>query len=350
MVKDLAEGLNGVDGIEMSVLACQDKGRGAIEKINGIRVCRASSLGMLLRMPISLDFFRLYGKLAKESDLIIIHHPFPLGFLAYALFTKKKLAIWYHSDIIRQKLTGFLLEPLINYVLKKAQHVFVSNSTIISHSKFLKPLAYKCKILPYGIRIPEYEATPAVRERSELVRNDHGAPLILSVGRLVYYKGFEYLIEAMKSVDAKLLIIGNGPLKESLERQIRDGGLSSRVSIIPPVKDLKPYYYACDLFVLPSVAESEMFGLVQIEAMACGKPVVNTSLRSGVPEVSLDGITGLTVEPKNPGQLSEAINKILGDEGLRRGFSEAALARVRDHFDRDKFLQENRRLFLEIGS
>ena len=348
MVKDLADGLNGKDGIEMEVLACQSKGKGAKENINGIKVYRASSLGTLLRMPISFEFFVMYRKLAKEADLIILHHPFPLSFLAYALFAKKKMIVWYHSDIVKQKLAGFIIEPLIKYAFKKADSIFVSNKNMILKSKLLNPLASKCKIIPYGINIPDYELPPKIEEESGKIKNKYGAPIVLSVGRLVYYKGFEYLIDSMKKVNARLLIIGNGPFKEKLDKQIKDGQLENKVSIIDPVKDLIPYYHACDLFVLPSVANSEAFGIVQIEAMACGKPVINTNLPTGVPEVSLDGETGFTVEPKNSKALATAINKIISDSDLKLRFSQSAKKRAEEFFSLEKFLETNKRYFEEI--
>lgn len=348
VVKDLAQGLNDKNGIEMEILACQKKGKGIIEFIDGIKVYRAASWGTLFRMPISLEFFSLYRKLIRAADLIVLHHPFPLSFLAYTIFTKKKMIVWYHSDIIKQKLAGFLIAPFINYVLKKADSIFVSNKTIILQSKFLRPLSSKCRIIPYGINVSEYELTPKVEKESIQIRNKYGTPLILSVGRLVYYKGFEYLVESFKKINAHLLIIGDGPLKENLEEQLKVNNLKKKVSIIDPVEDLVPYYYACDVFVLSSVANSEMFGLVQIEAMACGKPVINTNLPTGVPEVSLNNETGFTVEPKNSEALSSAINKIIFDSELKLKFSQSARKRAEEFFSREKFLESNKKYFEEV--
>ena len=100
---------------------------------------------------------------------------------------------------------------------------------------------------------------------------------------MVYYKGFEYLVRAMKAVRGHLLIIGDGPLRTKLERMAAESGVIDRISFLGRVSqdEMVGYYHAADVFVLPSVARSEAFGIVQLEAMACGKPVVNTRARIG---------------------------------------------------------------------
>jgi rhamnosyl/mannosyltransferase len=138
----------------------------------------------------------------------------------------------------------------------------------------------------------------------------------------------------MKRVPARLLIIGNGPLEPSLKKQVEESGLSDKVTILPSVPDLVPYYRACDVFALSSCENSEVFGIVQIEAMACGKPVVNTALPTGVPEVSVDGQSGYTVRPKSSAELAEALRMILADAGTYDYFSKSARQDVELRFCR----------------
>ena len=134
------------------------------------------------------------------------------------------------------------------------------------------------------------------------------------------YKGFKYLITALadraladreldghRALDghqAKLLLIGTGPEKSSLKKLAKKLGVTDKIFFLDPVPDLKPYYLAADLFVFPSCEPNEAFGLVQLEAMAYGKPVINTYLKTAVEEVSLNGLTGLTVPPKDPAALA----------------------------------------------
>jgi rhamnosyl/mannosyltransferase len=163
-------------------------------------------------------------------------------------------------------------------------------------------------------------------------------PIVLSVGRLVYYKGFEYLIRAMAAIKGSLIIIGNGPLKAELLRLASRVGISERLTILDQVEDVTPFYHAADLFVLPSIARTEAFGIVQLEAMAAGKPVINTQLHSGVPFVSQHGITGLTVPPADTAALARAINRLLGDPALRASYGAAARLRTQEEFTVDRMV------------
>jgi rhamnosyl/mannosyltransferase len=166
------------------------------------------------------------------------------------------------------------------------------------------------------------------------LHREYGDRLILAVGRLVYYKGFENLIAAMRDVNARLLLAGDGPLREKLQRLASESGAGGKVVFLGEIQndEIAPYYHAASVFVLPSVARSEAFGIVQIEAMAAGKPVVNTCLDSGVPFVSLDQVTGLSVPPGDTCALAAAINRLLDDDALRSRFGDAARARAESEF------------------
>ncbi|MDD4955818.1 MAG: glycosyltransferase, partial [Candidatus Omnitrophica bacterium] len=166
--------------------------------------------------------------------------------------------------------------------------------------------------------------------------------IVFFVGRLVAYKGVDYLINAMKNINATLLIVGDGPEKGKLKKLAAKTGVDKKVFFIGKVtdKELSAYYHLCDIFVLPSVNDKEEFGLVQLEAHACGKPVVSTALPTGVSFVNLDGISGLVVEPESPQELAKAINKLLEDEELRCRLGRQAKARVESEFNRKIMAQK----------
>ena len=347
VAQDIAEGLNGRDGISVVNLVCQPRGARKVEDVHGVPTYRAASWGIVSGMPLSWDFFRLFRKLAKDADVIVLHHPFPLAFVAYRLFGGgKRVVVWYHSDIVRQRIAKLPFLPFIHFALRRAEHIFVSNNAIVKNSTMLSGFSEKCRVAYFGIDPARFRETDEVRKKAEELRTAYGTPLVLAVGRLIYYKGFLYLIAAMKDVPAHLLIVGSGPMQGALEREIAELHLEDRVHIVGSVPDLVPYYHACDVFALPSSEPSEVFGIVQIEAMACGKPVVNTALPTGVPEVSVEGVTGRTVPPRDAAALGGALRELISDKDKYRKFSENALRAVAERFTKERFLEGMKRYLL----
>lgn len=183
------------------------------------------------------------------------------------------------------------------------------------------------------------------------VRERFPGPLVLAVGRLIYYKGFEFLVRAMArlSTPATLLIIGEGPLRGALEAEAAALGLANRVRFLGNVPNTLPYYQACDLFVLPSVARSEAFGIVQLEAMACGKAVINTQIEgSGVTFVSRDGESGLTIPPGDSEALAAAMTRLLSNEVLRTRFGEAGRQRVQKEFTARRMVERTLEVYQTV--
>jgi rhamnosyl/mannosyltransferase len=154
----------------------------------------------------------------------------------------------------------------------------------------------------------------------------------------------------MREVDATLVIVGDGPNYRELEQLAWDLGVRSRVAFVGRVEDVRPYYHAADIFVLPSVARSEAFGIVQLEAMACGRPVVNTNLPTAVPNVSLNGITGFTVPPRDSHALAVALNRLLKDSELRAAFGAAGRKRVEAEFSAAQMTESVMNLYGELLS
>lgn len=349
VVQDIAEGLK--DRVAMSVLVCQPRGPGSCESTNGVNIYRASSIGMCFSMPISLNFPFLLRKLSKEKDILHIHTPFPLGVISCRLASpKSKIVISWHSDIVRQKNIIRLYRPFLLRFLKKADRIIVATAEHIENSSFLKAFKNKCEIIPFGIDMRRFQLNSNMQQEVANIREKHGAKIVLFVGRLVYYKGIEYLIRAMKSVDGKLLIIGQGPLESKLRALAGELQLESKVAFLSKVEDQKmaAYYHSCDVFVLPSVASSEAFGIVQLEAMACGKPVINTALPTGVPWISRNGQTGITVSPADSMALAKAINKLFEDLDLRVKYGRNAFKRVKEYFTVSQMTDEVYKVYEKV--
>lgn len=332
-VQSIAESLK--DRVHMEVLVCQPRGGSRVDLVNGVRVHRAASLGIYRSMPISLTFPLLLKRLSRDADVVHFHAPFPLGEASSFLVDRSKpLVVTWHSDIIRQRQLLKAYQIFLRRFLDRVSAILVTSPMAIDASNFLRDYREKCHVVPLGIDLLRFEMDDDCARRTERIRQQFGQPLVLFVGRLVYYKGLEYLIEAMRDVKGSLVIVGSGGLRDRLVQCTARNGTKERVQFLDhlPEQDLVALLHACDLFVLPSVQKSEMFGIVQLEAMACAKPVVNTALATGVPFVSQDGVTGLTVPPRDSTALAKAINKLLADAELRERFGRQGRTRVEREF------------------
>lgn len=330
--------------IQVQVVVANNRSRSQQEEVRGVNVRRAGSLFNISATPICPEMVRAIRR--SPADLVHLHLPNPTAVLAMLISGHRgKIIVTHHSDVVRQQWLNKAFEPLLARLLRRASAIIATSPNYLQTSSTLSPYRDRCHVIPYGIPIEQF----AVRDeaRIQAIRAEYGERLILSVGRLVYYKGFEYLIRAMASVKGRLLIIGDGPLRRKLQQDAREAGVADRVSFLGEVQneDTIPYYQAADVFALASIARSEAFGIVQIEAMACGKPVVNTRLDSGVPFVSLDDVTGLTATPRDSEALAAAINRLLDDPSLRARYGEAARRRAREEFSLEVMMRRTLQLY-----
>ena len=341
VVQNIAEGLR--HRVDMKVLVCQSRGKPSVERINDVEIIRAGSLGIFFSMPVSFSFPSFLNASSRDRDILLFHMPFPLADIAYRLnrIKGKKIVIWWHSDIVKQKVLFSFYRPFLISFLKKADKIIVATPRHIDSSDVLKNFRPRCEVIPYAVDPRTFVLSADTAAKVREIRAAYGPEIVLFVGRLIYYKGVEHLIRAMKDVAASLVVIGDGPLKESLLSLAKGTGVAHKVHFLGKGlsdAEMVAYYHACDVFVLPSVETTEGFGIVQLEAMACGKPVVNTNLPTGVPCVSLDNETGYTVPVGDPEALSRAINRILLNDGIKRKFGANALRRVKDEFTMDRML------------
>jgi rhamnosyl/mannosyltransferase len=250
--------------------------------------------------------------------------------------------------VVRQQVLGTLFGPILHALLRRASAVIVTSPNYMESSRVLARHRERCRVVPLGI--PEECFDNPDPETVKEIQRSYGGHLILSVGRLVYYKGFRHLIEAMAAAPGRLLIAGDGPLKGELVSRARALGLGDRVVFLgtPSDSQLRSLYYAADLFVLASTERSEAFGLVQAEAMAAGKPVINTNLASGVPFVSLHNVTGLTVPPSDSAAIAGAITRLVEDNSLRAAQGKAARHRAEILFRSKSMAEQTVRIYESI--
>jgi len=347
-IKALSEALV-TRGYDVTVLVTHPTSTTHIEDMNGVHVIKAGRLATVASAPISIALPRLLQR--QRPDITHLHFPYPLGEVANLFFGRAPhTVITYQSDVVRQRGLLQLYRPLLWRVLRSADRIIATTPNYIASSPFLKQLRAKCTVIPLGLPVERFASAP--RDQVQRIRDTYGTPLLLFVGKLRYYKGLQYLLQAMPAIPARLLVVGSGPMEDEWRQLSKSLGLAEQVTFIGGVSDaeLPAYYHACDVFVLPASERSEAYGLVQIEAMASGRPVVCTELGTGTSYVNLHGQTGLVVPPKDPAALQEAIVALLRDEPMRCRMGQHARERAVQEFNLETMVDRITRLYADLLS
>ena len=355
-ITNLSEGLVKDFKVSVQVLTCNDQrsSKKVMKNLNGVDIIYVPTIGFVASLPISVAYMKSLSQL--NGDILHVHEPFPWADLSY-LFSKKirsnfrKLVVSWHSDIVRQKWALTFYRPYIHKFLKLADKILVSNKNLIEFSEYLPDYKSKCEVIPLGAKLDWVNNSSNHSDRVKKIKSEYASPLVLFVGRLVYYKGIQYLIEAINQVpDVSLVIIGSGHLKKELLNQIKNLNLKKRIHILPEVDEetLHSFYEACDIFVLPSVEKSETYGIVQIEAMACGTPVICTELRTGTTFINQHGMTGLVVPPRDSKALAEAINNLANNISLRAELGKNARQRALKELTAEKMVERTYKVYNDL--
>lgn len=298
----------------------------------------------VIRVPIDVRVYNscISSRILKclnpeEFDVIHAHTPVPLAadFAAVKSFKKRPFVLTYHNDIDKEGAFGKAISKLYNatlgnFLLSHADVIIATTKGYAKDSMQLSKYLEKVRIIPNGVDTEIFHTKLDRQKMRKKYGLDDAAKVILFVGRLDYYKGCHHLIEAFYKISkdmqaAHLILVGRGPLERSLRNQIKKKGMSSKVFLAGYVSDNDlPYYYAAsDLSVLPSVSFQEGFGLVQLEALACGKPVVTTGL-PGVAEIDPDGTCSIHVPPRNEKSLANAMRYLLKGNQVREEMAKNA--------------------------
>ena len=320
------------------------------ERVDGVTVVRVPEFGRYASVPLCPSMPRELRKLAP--DIVHLHFPNPMGDIAYLLGNRGvPLVISYHADVVRQRaLLPFYL-PLIHQTFGHAGRILASSDEYAASSAILSRYRPKCSVIPYGVDVHGLALRDGERPQVEALKRHHPGGIVLFVGVLRPYKGIEILLRAMTLVpQAHLLIAGAEPEPGRAAGLATRLGLSSRVSLLGQVPEprLRVLLHASDLLVLPSLDRREAFGIAQLEAMACGKPVVSTDLPTGVRLVNRAGETGLLVAPGDPAALAEAITGLLRDPDLRERLGQAARERVIREFSVDRMVNQTIEIYSQL--
>lgn len=333
------------------ILVARLRGTERNYEMDGVSVQAVSSWGNVFSTPIAPTYPLALMKRIKSSDILVHHAPFPIVDITLPFLPDAKpLIVYWHADIVGRTLLTKALSSTIQRTLERADRIIVADKSTIDGSPFLPPFAEKCAIIPYGIDT-HYWATCTEKEQieAEVLRQKYPR-LIIATGRLVPYKGFDVLLRALANIDAHVVFIGDGPLRENLQTIADDAKIAQRVTFARRLSSgaLKAHLHAAKVFAFPSINRAEAFGIVQLEAMAAGLPIINTSLTTAVPNIARHDREALTVEPKDVGALADAINRILSDAALARRLGDAGKARAQSEYSQERYVARMEELYCEV--
>lgn len=347
---DLMSGLS-AEGVKCDMMCAAIEGKTRTEMLNeNSKLILCHTWFKAAATMISPAMVLKLRKICSEYDVIHVHHPDPMACLAlFFSGFKGKIILHWHSDILKQRFLLKFFLPLQSWLINCADYIVGTSPVYLSESPYLKSFGYKTKCLPIGV--------PKMKPDSLKVRYIKekylGKKIVFSLGRLIGYKGFTYLVDAASYLDDNYVILigGDGELRGDLQEQIDKNGLASKVKLLGRIddQDLPDYYGACDLFCLSSIQKTEAFGIVQIEAMSCGKPVIATKIPgSGVSWVNEDGKSGINVPPMDAKAIAEAVITITCDDEKYSSFCRGAIERYESFFTEKKMIYESINIYEEL--
>lgn len=320
--------------------ASDDEEVGIVQVTPKSKLIKVKTIAKVAATMLSTDMVATLRRICNRYDIIHIHLPDPMAVVALMCSGYKgRVVIHWHSDILKQRFLLQFFKPIQRWIINRADLILGTTPVYVEQSSALRKVQNKVDYLVIGVRerAPEPEVVAMIRNQYP------GKKIVYSMGRLVEYKGYEYLIEAATLLpdDYVILIGGSGPLKGTLQEMVHKYQLQHKVFILGfvPREVESAYYGACDVFCLSSTLKTEAYAIVQVEAMSCGRPIVATNIKgSGVPWVNEHGVSGMNVAPCSSQEIAMAVQMICEDAHLYERFSMGALYRYHKHFTMDAMI------------
>ena len=328
--RQIAEG-GAERGHEVTVLCFGDKNETV--NVNGVKVLRIKPLFNVGSASVSFRYIMMYRKLSKDADIIHFHVPNPFGELAFCMFGSHgaKTLCTYHLDPVKPKIFVWLYSKLLRLFMKKVDVICPTSPHYIVSSKIICDFLEKCRTVPLGVDVKSFQnvSSEKISEAESLVSHLK-RPRILFCGRFAYFKGIPCLLDALSMLpECTLIMAGDGQKRQETEDKIDALGLRDRVYLagLQTGEAYRAFFHVSDVFAFPSTWP-ESFGIVGLEALAAGLPVITTEIWAGSSYFNEDEKTGLIIPPDDPEALADAVRRIISNPELSRTMSENAKIRA----------------------
>lgn len=291
-----------------------------------LRTCQIASTG------ISIASLRIFVRLAKHADIIHYHFPWPfMDLVHFACRVKKPTVVTYHSDIIRQKQLLKIYRPLMRRFLGAMDRIIATSPNYFATSDELARYKDKVSVIPIGIDKDSYPSCSD--EKIQAWREKFGPRFFAFVGVLRYYKGLHILLEAAQNLDCQIVIVGAGPIEQSLKiKATKDKLTNVHFLGFLPDEEKVALLRACYGVVFPSHLRSEAFGISLLEGAMFGKPLISSEIGTGTSFINIANETGLVVPPSDPIALNQAMRWLCENPLRASEMGVQALKRYKEHF------------------
>ncbi len=344
VARDIISALKEEKNIEQRVICFNNIHKTSYEIVDGIQVVRIKSIGKFASQELAFSYKKELKKILDEfqPDLIIFHYPNPLvGHFLIKFFQRKfKLIVYYHLDIIKQKILGKFFLSQTKKILNRADRIVATSPNYVLGSKMLSLYKNKITVIPNCVNDERIKLNDIIINKSLEIKNKYKNKIIVfACGRHVKYKGLINLIKASKLLndDFVIFISGKGELTSSLKKEAKNDYKVHFLGVLSD-EELKAYLNACDIFAFPSISKNEAFGIALAEAMAFKKPSVTFEIKgSGVNYVSLNNVTGIEVKNQDVKAFAKALKYLKDNEVKRIQMGENAYLREQEEFTQTKF-------------
>jgi glycosyltransferase involved in cell wall biosynthesis len=359
---NIAKGLKEEYNWEIVVITSNHEEKKYIEeKIDGIKIYRLSRWFKISNTPINpMWYFQIKNIIKKEKpDVINAHTPVPfISDVAARVCNNIPFILTYQNDLTKGNIFLNLLCKLYyftigNDTLNISDKIIVTSKYYAQNSNYLRKYFKELGIVHPGVDVLKFNLNVNKGYLKKRYGNHHFALFVGQLDKTHIHKGINYLLGAISLVKKEfenivLLVVGKGDNIKNYKNYAQKLSIEKNVIFtgFVPIDKLPEYYAGSNVTILPTLNNSEGFGLVLIEAGACGKPVIGTNV-GGIPSVISDQKTGLLVPPKDSEALAKAIIKILKDPKLAKKMGENGYKNVKENFIWDKQIEKTKKIIEE---